>query len=96
MVARLKNDNVPAVYEIHEAMFLINSTRPASRQYMSEWFGFADTFSWIANRLFQQTIKSFKHCLVVRLPIEIILPTKGSENQAHYEILWTLRSPAFA
>jgi hypothetical protein len=56
VVARLKNDNVPAVYEIHEAMFLINSTRPASRQYMSQQFGLADTFSWIANRLFQKTI----------------------------------------
>ena len=56
MIARLKNDNIAAIYEIHEAMFLVNPTRPASRQYMSEWFGFADAFSWIANRLFQKTI----------------------------------------
>jgi hypothetical protein len=68
-------------------VLFVNPTRPTARQHVSKLFGFTDPFEWRARRFFEKTIQALKHCIVVGLPIEIVLPPEGGEYETHYESL---------
>jgi hypothetical protein len=83
VIARLEYYDAVTIDEINQSMFFIDSSRPAARQYMSEWFGFSDSLGWAAHRFLKEAIQSLEYRLVVGLPIEVVLPTEGSEDESH-------------
>ena len=68
-------------------MFLINSARPTSGKYVTKRLGLANTFERIPHGVFEKTIETLAHRLVVGLPMAVVLPAQWSEDQTHYEIL---------
>jgi hypothetical protein len=79
----LKDDDVIVFNEVYESVFLVDSTRPTARQHVSKRFGLSDPFEWRAHRFVEKAIDALKHCIVVGLPIEIVLPPEGGEYEAH-------------
>jgi hypothetical protein len=64
-------------------MFFINSTRPTPRKNMSKRLRFADSVEWVTYSLFEKTIEAFERSLIEGLPMAIVLPAQGSEDQTH-------------
>jgi hypothetical protein len=78
--ARLNYHDVVLIDEVHESMLFVDSSRPTARQDMSECFRLTNSIGGIAHRILKETVESLEHCVVVGLPIQVVLPTEGSED----------------
>ena len=83
MESCLKDDNIVSIKEIDESMLLVNSSRPTSFENVSKRFRFANSVGRMTQHVFEKTIHSLQGRFVVGLPIAVVLPTHGSNNETH-------------
>ena len=81
MKSGLERDEVVAVYEIHEAVLLVDATGPGAGQRMAELLGFTDATEGLSKRFVEQSVEALEDRPIGLLPISVILPAVGSEDE---------------
>jgi hypothetical protein len=64
-------------------MFLINSARPTSGKNVAKWLRLTNSFERVTHGVFEKTIEALEHRLIAPLPMAVVLPAKGGEDQTH-------------
>src|SRR6185312_8323544 len=78
VVVAAGNDlQLPGRDAIDEAVGVVDTARPAAREFAPQWLGFADTPERITLAGANQCIDAFQRFAILALPVEILLPGFG-------------------
>jgi len=83
VVTGLENDDVVALDQVHEPVFVVYSPGPTATQNVPEGLRLSNAGEGIPERVIQEAVDPLDHCLVSRLPVPVVLPAVGSEDQPH-------------
>jgi hypothetical protein len=75
VIAKLRDENRAWLYAVHDSVFVIDSSRPETRERVLERFGFTDARVGISLDFLNQQIDPFDQFPVVLLPVQIIFPS---------------------
>ena len=89
MVAGLQHDDIRISHEVDQAMRLIYSPGPGSRQDVLEWLGFASAGERVAQDILNQQIDSLQRLSVLALPVGVVFPPVPVECELSAHASWS-------
>lgn len=93
VIPRLEDDEILPIDDIHQAMLIIDASRPASLKDVAKLLWLADPGERIPQRGLEQPVESLHRRAVGGLPVKVVGPTMRGEDEAHYVRSWASRSP---
>ena len=74
MIARLRDLDCILHDSVNKTVFLINATRPESRERVFQRFRFSDSAEVVALDILDECVHLTQHAFIISLPIKVILP----------------------
>ena len=83
VVSGLEDDEIFVLDQVDQAMLGVDPSGPTALKDVAKRFRFADPGEGVTHRVLDQSVDPFERLLVDGLPVQIVGPAVGREDQPH-------------
>lgn len=93
MIAGLEYFQALADDAVDKSVFIGDAARPSSNESVFEWFWLSDAFVGFTACLVDESVDAFEGCAIGGLPMPAVLPCLWGEDDVHYSVSSSWRTP---